>query len=124
MEFSRQEYWNMLPFSTLRGSSQPRGQTFCLLHILCWQADSLLLVSPGIAASGPDHITSIKERNKKLLISVIQSISRSLWQSMAYILLSRNVSPSLLQGRLKNIDFSWQIACTTSIRMRGRMDSR
>ena len=66
MEFSRQEHWNGLPFSTPRGSSQPRGQTFCLLHILHWQADSLLSSPPGIAASGPDHVTSIKRKEQKI----------------------------------------------------------
>ena len=38
--FSRQEYWSGFPFSTTQGSN------LSLLHLLHWQADSLLLMPP------------------------------------------------------------------------------
>ena len=47
MEFSRQEYWSRLLFSTPGGSSWPRDQTCILLCLLDWQADSLPLCHVG-----------------------------------------------------------------------------
>ena len=46
MGFSRQEYWSGLPFPPL-GIFQTQGSNPCLLCVLHWQADSLLLVPPG-----------------------------------------------------------------------------
>ena len=43
VEFSRQEYWSGLPFSTPRESPWSRDQTPCLLCLLHWQVDSLPL---------------------------------------------------------------------------------
>ena len=43
LEFSRQEYWNGLPFPFSRGSFLPRDQT----RVSCTQADSLPSESPG-----------------------------------------------------------------------------
>ena len=40
VEFSRQEYWSGFPFSTTQ------GWNLSLLHLLPWQADSLLLMPP------------------------------------------------------------------------------
>ena len=44
MEYSRQEYWNGLPFPSPRDLPD-MTQTLkpCLLHLLHWQADSLPL---------------------------------------------------------------------------------
>ena len=46
MEFSRQEYWNELPF-LLQGSFLTQGLNPCLLCLLHWQADSLSLCHLG-----------------------------------------------------------------------------
>ena len=45
MEFSRQEYWNGLPFPTPGDLPDP-GIELCLLHLLHWQADSLPTAPP------------------------------------------------------------------------------
>ena len=47
--FSRQEYWSGLPCPPPGESSRPRDRTriSCLLHLLHWQACSLLLAPPG-----------------------------------------------------------------------------
>ena len=42
MEFSRQEYWNRLPFPTAEDLSNPRIELMSLVSPT-WQADSLLL---------------------------------------------------------------------------------
>ena len=42
MEFSRQEYWSRLPFPS-PNIFLPQGSNLGLLHLLYWQADSLLL---------------------------------------------------------------------------------
>ena len=42
MEFSRQEYWNGLPFPP-PGIFKTQGSNSCLLHLLHWQGDSLPL---------------------------------------------------------------------------------
>ena len=42
MGFPKQEYWSRLPFPTL-GIFLTQGLNPCLLHLLHWQADSLLL---------------------------------------------------------------------------------
>ena len=42
MEFSRQEYWRGLSFST-QGTFPTQGSNPLLLHLLYWQADSLSL---------------------------------------------------------------------------------
>ena len=44
--FSRQEYWNRLPFPT-PGDLPDQGLNLCLLDLLHWQTDSLPLASPG-----------------------------------------------------------------------------
>ena len=44
-EFSRQEYWNGLPFPTPGDLPNP-GIKLCLFHLLCWQADSLPAAPP------------------------------------------------------------------------------
>ena len=46
MEFSRQEYWNELPFPTPGDLPNP-GSNTRLLHLPHWQVDSLPLASPG-----------------------------------------------------------------------------
>ena len=49
-EFSKQEYWRRLPFSTLTDSgiySLTQGSNLCLLCLLPWQADSLPLCHLG-----------------------------------------------------------------------------
>ena len=46
MEFSRQEYWNRLPFPTPRDLSNPRINLH-LLRLLHWQADSFTTAPPG-----------------------------------------------------------------------------
>ena len=47
MEFSRQEYWNRLPFFLLQGIFSTQGSNLCLLHLLHWQGDYLLLSYMG-----------------------------------------------------------------------------
>ena len=44
--FSRQEYWNRLPFPT-PGDLPDQGLNLCLLDLLHWQTESLPLASPG-----------------------------------------------------------------------------
>ncbi|RJF54876.1 hypothetical protein D4L84_09025 [Campylobacter coli] len=53
MEFSRKEYWSVLPFPPLGELSD-----LCLQHLLHWQADALKLhsLTPAI----------VKQRNKKI----------------------------------------------------------
>ena len=46
MEFSRQEYWSGLPFC-IPGDLPDPGTNPRLLHLLHWQADSLLTALPG-----------------------------------------------------------------------------
>ena len=46
MEFSRQEYWNRLPFPTPKDLSNPRINLH-LLRLLHWQADSFTTALPG-----------------------------------------------------------------------------
>ena len=46
MKFSRQEYWNELPF-LLWGIFPIQGFNLCFLHVLHWQADSLPLCHLG-----------------------------------------------------------------------------
>ena len=46
MEFSRQEYWNRLPFPA-PGDFLTQGLNPCLLHLLHWQANSLPLCHLG-----------------------------------------------------------------------------
>ena len=46
MGFSRQEYWSGLPCPA-PGGIPIQGLNLCLVHLLHWQADSLLLVSLG-----------------------------------------------------------------------------
>ena len=48
MEFSRQEYWSVLPFLSPGTSSQPRDRTHVSCIILHWQADSLSQSQLGI----------------------------------------------------------------------------
>ena len=43
LEFSRQEYWSGLPFSTDPGIFLTQGSNPHLLHLLNWQVDSLTL---------------------------------------------------------------------------------
>ena len=45
MGFSRQEYWSC--YALLQGIFLTQGLNPCLLHLLCWQACSLLLPPPG-----------------------------------------------------------------------------
>ena len=47
MEFSRQEFWNGLPFSFPKDPPDP-GSNPCFLCLLHWQADSLPLCHLGI----------------------------------------------------------------------------
>ena len=46
MEFSKQEYWSVLPF-LLQGIFLAQGSNLRLLHLLRWQVDSLSQASPG-----------------------------------------------------------------------------
>ena len=50
MGFSRQEYWNGLPF-LLQGIFLIQGSNLRLLHLLHWQADSLPLALHGLEHS-------------------------------------------------------------------------
>ena len=50
MGFSRQEYWNRLPFPP-PGDLLTQGSSLCLLRLLHWQADSLHLAPPGKLAA-------------------------------------------------------------------------
>ena len=56
MEFSRQEYWNALPFSS---PGDLPGLNPYLLHLLHWQVGSLPLAPPGkskyLMVKGPKH---------------------------------------------------------------------
>ena len=53
MEFSRQEHWNGVPFST-SGIFPTHGLNPHLWHLMHWQADSLPLHNPG-SRSSPLH---------------------------------------------------------------------
>ena len=88
MGFSRQEYWNGLPFPS-PGDLSSQGLNSCLLRLLHWQAGSLPLASPGkphlkmmitwvglhlVIRDCRDH-TSYKERAKLRFASTEELIS-------------------------------------------------
>ena len=60
-EFSRQEYWNGLPFPS-PGDLLTQGSNPSLLRYVYWQADSLPIVPPGMPRRGscteekPEHL--------------------------------------------------------------------
>ena len=56
MYFSRQEYWNGLPFPTLGDLPDPGIKTAFLPHLLHWQANSLPLSHLGSPCLGTLHL--------------------------------------------------------------------
>ena len=66
MEFSRQEHWNGLPFSTLRGIFPTQGSNFPSLAYPALAVRFFTTSAAGIAASGPDYITSVKRKEQKI----------------------------------------------------------
>ena len=78
MEFSRQEYWNRLPFPTLQGTFLTQGLNPYLLHPLHWQADSLPLCHLG-RPSYPNRYYQIVTNKCKVKILTSDG-NEALWQ--------------------------------------------
>ena len=76
MEFSRQEYWNGVPFST-SGIFPTHGLNPHLLHLMHWQADSLPLHHPGSPLS-PLH----KPVLNCAVLCLVAQLCLTLWDPM------------------------------------------